>query len=206
MPGAGARAYPDLPTPSRAMITSLPNLLTLSRIVSIPVLAGVFLFVPPPLGPWLAFALYVVACATDFLDGYIARSRQLQSSLGRLLDPIADKLFVAAVIFLLVAAQEVTGLSILAAAIILCREIVVSGLREFLAALNVGLPVSRLSKWKTGIQMAAMGILLIGGAGPAGTQALGIAGLWLAAALTVVTGWNYFRVGLRHVAAAGRGS
>jgi cardiolipin synthase (CMP-forming) len=192
--------------PTRAMITSLPNMLTLSRIVFIPVLAGVFLFVAPPLGQWLAFALYAAACATDFLDGYFARSRQLQSSLGRLLDPIADKLFVAAVIFLLVAAQEVTGLSILAAAIILCREIVVSGLREFLAALNVGLPVSRLSKWKTGIQMVAMGILLIGDAGPAGTAEVGIAGLWLAALLTVVTGWNYFRVGLRHVAAAGRNS
>ncbi|MBM3541702.1 MAG: CDP-diacylglycerol--glycerol-3-phosphate 3-phosphatidyltransferase [Alphaproteobacteria bacterium] len=181
------------------MITSLPNLLTLSRIAAIPVLALLFLL-PAPAGPWLALAVFVAAGITDYLDGHIARTRQLQSSLGRMLDPIADKLFVAAVIFVLVAADRVTGVHIVAAAVILCREIVVSGLREFLADLRVGLPVSRLSKWKTAVQMVAMGVLLIAPASPFGLSldGLGLGLLWIAAALTVATGLGYLRVGLSH--------
>ncbi len=187
------------------MITSLPNLLTLSRIAAIPVLALLFLL-PAPAGPWLALAVFVAAGITDYLDGHIARTRQLQSNLGRMLDPIADKLFVAAVIFVLVAADRVTGVHIVAAAVILCREIVVSGLREFLTELRVGLPVSRLSKWKTAVQMVAMGVLLIAPANPFGLSLdiFGLALLWIAAALTVVTGFGYLRVGLNH--ATGRAS
>jgi cardiolipin synthase len=181
------------------MIASTPNLLTLSRIAAIPVLALLFLL-PAPTGPWLALAVFVAAGITDYLDGHIARTRQLQSSLGRMLDPIADKLFVAAVIFVLVAADRVTDVHILPAAIILCREIVVSGLREFLAELRVSLPVSRLSKWKTGVQMVAMGVLLIAPAEPFGLSldVFGLTLLWAAAALTVVTGFSYLRVGLSH--------
>jgi cardiolipin synthase len=181
------------------MIASTPNLLTLSRIAAVPVLALLFLL-PAPTGPWLALAVFVAAGITDYLDGHIARTRQLQSGLGRMLDPIADKLFVAAVIFVLVAAGRVTDVHILPAAIILCREIVVSGLREFLAELRVSLPVSQLSKWKTGVQMVAMGVLLIAPAEPFGLSldVPGLTLLWAAAALTVVTGFSYLRVGLSH--------
>ena len=159
------------------MITSLPNLLTLSRIAAIPVLVALF-FVPAPTGPWLALAVFALAGVTDFLDGHIARTRQL--------------------IFLLVAFRRVEGVHIVAAAIILCREIIVSGLREFLATLQVGMPVSRLAKWKTVIQMVAMALLILGNAGPPGTETIGLIALWAAAALTLVTGYTYFRGGLRH--------
>ena len=179
------------------MITSLPNLLTLSRIAAIPVLVALF-FVPAPAGPWAALAVFALAGVTDFLDGHIARTRQLQSRLGVLLDPIADKLLVSSIIFLLVAFGRVEGPHIIPAAVILCREIIVSGLREFLATLQVGMPVSRLAKWKTAIQMVAMAFLILGNAGPPGTETVGLAALWLAAALTLVTGYTYFRSGLRH--------
>jgi cardiolipin synthase len=182
------------------MITSLPNLLTLSRIAAIPVLVALF-FVPAPAGPWLALAVFALAGITDFLDGHIARTRQLQSRLGVMLDPIADKLLVASIIFLLVAFGRVEGPHIIPAAIILCREIIVSGLREFLATLHVGMPVSRLSKWKTAIQMVAMAFLILGDAGPPGTETVGLIALWAAAALTLVTGYTYFRGGLRHATA-----
>jgi cardiolipin synthase len=182
------------------MITNLPNLLTLSRIGVIPVI-GLLLFLPAPLGPWLAALVFAAAAVTDFLDGYIARSRQQQSNLGILLDPIADKLLIAAVIFMLVAFHHVTGATIVPAAIILCREILVSGLREFLAGLHIDLPVSRLAKWKTTIQMGAMIFLLLGGATPSTLATIGAVGLWVAAVLTSVTGYDYFRRGLRHIAA-----
>lgn len=182
------------------MITSLPNMLTLSRIAAIPVLVALF-FVPAPAGPWLALGVFALAGVTDFLDGHIARTRQLQSRLGIMLDPIADKLLVSAILFLLVAFGRVEGVHIVAAAIILCREIVVSGLREFLATLQVGMPVSRLAKWKTAIQMVAMAFLILGDAGPPGTEEVGLAALWLAAALTLITGYTYFRGGLRHATA-----
>jgi cardiolipin synthase len=183
------------------MITSLPNLLTLSRIGAIPVLVALF-FVPAPTGPWLALAVFALAGVTDFLDGHIARRRQLQSRLGVMLDPIADKLLVSSIIFLLVAFGRVEGPHIIPAAVILCREIIVSGLREFLATLQVGMPVSRLSKWKTAIQMVAMAFLILGNAGPPGTEAVGLIALWVAAALTLVTGYTYFRGGLRHATIA----
>ncbi|MFO0995581.1 MAG: CDP-diacylglycerol--glycerol-3-phosphate 3-phosphatidyltransferase [Alphaproteobacteria bacterium] len=182
------------------MISNLPNILTASRIGAIPVIA-LLLFLPEPLGPWLAALAFVLAALTDFFDGYIARRRQQQSSLGVLLDPIADKLLVAAVLFMLVAFHHVTGATIVPAAIILCREILVSGLREFLAGLRIDLPVSRLAKWKTGIQMIAIIVLLLAGTTPSVLAAIGAIGLWIAAALTVITGYDYFRQGLRQIAA-----
>lgn len=180
---------------------SLPNLLTLSRIAVIPVVIGL-LYVDGALARWLACAFYAAACATDYFDGYLARLLGQISPLGRFLDPIADKLLVAAVILCLVASDQISGLAVLAALIILMREILVSGLREYLAEIQVPLPVSRLSKWKTGIQMIALGLLILASAGPATMvlQEIGEVGLWVAAILTLVTGYDYLYHGLRHIA------
>jgi cardiolipin synthase (CMP-forming) len=182
------------------MLTTLPNLLTLSRIVVIPLVVATF-YMNAPLGPWLGCALFSLAGLTDWLDGRLARAWEQQSELGRFLDPIADKLLVAAALFMLAALQRMSAVSILPALVILAREILVSGLREFLAGLRVGMPVSRLAKWKTAIQMVAIGVLLVGDAGPAEIP-LRIAGealLWLAAALTLVTGYDYLIAGLSHM-------
>ncbi|MBT3556392.1 MAG: CDP-diacylglycerol--glycerol-3-phosphate 3-phosphatidyltransferase [Rhodospirillales bacterium] len=184
------------------MYLKLPNILTYTRLISAPIVAGLF-FVPDPLGSWLAFSLYTYACVTDFLDGYLARAWHMQSALGRFLDPIADKMLVAAVIFALLAADRIAGYEVIAAGIILAREILVSGLREFLAELRVGMPVSHLAKWKTGIQMLALGFLLVGPNGPdfwgMATIQIGVVGLWMAAALTLITGFDYLYVGLKHI-------
>lgn len=183
------------------MLSSLANILTLSRIVAIPVVVG-FLFMEPPLGNWLALAAYTYACVTDFFDGYVARVWEQQSALGRFLDPIADKLLVAAVLLILVGDGTLSDLNQWAAIIILCREILVSGLREYLAELRVPVPVTRLAKYKTAVQMVAIGFLI---AGPAGdkvlphTTEIGIAGLWIAAILTLYTGFDYFRAGITHL-------
>jgi len=184
------------------MVTSLPNLLTLSRIAAIPVLV-LLLYLNEPWLRWLACALYLVACVTDYLDGYLARHRAEVSALGRFLDPIADKLLVAAVLLMLVAMGAVTGLVVLPALVILCREILVSGLREYLAELKVPLPVSGLAKWKTAIQMIALGVLIVGEAGPAAlpVQLIGEIGLWAAALLTLITGYDYLHRGLKHMLA-----
>src|SRR3989338_2507013 len=112
------------------MLTKLPNILTFSRIIAIPVLVALLLFVDDPLGSWLAFAAYTFACVTDFFDGYLARAWHQQSAFGRFLDPIADKLLVASVLLVLVGIHRFSGLTVLPAAVILCREILVSGLRE----------------------------------------------------------------------------
>jgi len=185
------------------MITSLPNLLTLSRIVAIPALIAAF-YLDSFTGNWIAFGIFAVAGITDFFDGYLARVRNEQSAMGQFLDPVADKLLIAAVLMLLVAFQRVTDLSILAAIVILCREIMVSGLREFLAEIRVGMPVSYLAKWKTTVQILAMGFLLTGTSGdillPVGwTHTIGIYLLWIAAALTMYTGYDYLRLGLQHM-------
>jgi cardiolipin synthase len=182
------------------VITNLPNLLTLSRIVVIPLLALLF-FIPGDGAKWAAMLLFAAAGLTDFLDGYFARSRRQFSRLGRFLDPVADKLLVASALFLLVAFDNITGLTILPALVILCREILVSGLREFLAGLRVRVPVSRLAKWKTAIQMVAIGFLIVDDAAPRDIPAtvIGSAGLWVAAALTLVTGYDYLRAGLRYM-------
>ncbi len=182
------------------MLTSLPNLLTLSRIAVIPVLV-LLLYLGTPAYRWIACVLFAGACVTDYLDGYLARHRSEVSALGRFLDPIADKLLVAAVLLMLVAIGGVSGLLILPALVILCREILVSGLREYLAEIRVPMPVSKLAKWKTTIQMVALGVLVVGEAGPAflPVQTVGEIGLWLAAGLTLVTGYDYLRRGLKHM-------
>jgi cardiolipin synthase len=182
------------------MITSLPNLLTLSRILIIPALVGAFFF-DPPLANWVALTLFVTAGLTDWLDGYMARMRDEVSGLGRFLDPVADKLLVASALMMLVFNGQIAGLNILPALVILCREIMVSGLREFLAEIEVSVPVSRLAKWKTGVQMVAIGFVIVGDAGwhVVPVLAIGLIGLWLAALLTLYTGYDYLRAGLRHM-------
>ena len=182
------------------MITSLPNLLTLSRIGVIPAIVALF-WIDGDLWRWVTLGLYAFACVTDFFDGYAARSMGTISNFGKFLDPVADKLLVAAVILMLVAFNHITGFAILAGLVILCREILVSGLREFLADIKIGVPVSRLAKWKTFIQMLTLGFLIVGDAAPAAIPAtlIGEVGLWIAAALTIVTGYDYLKTGLKYM-------
>lgn len=182
------------------MLFNLPNILTLSRIGAVPLIVSAFFF-DDPVASLAAFGVFVMAGITDFFDGYLARAQGLTSKLGQFLDPIADKLMIAAVIIMLVGVGRISGIHVIAAVIIMCREILVSGLREFLAQLKVSVPVTQLAKWKTTLQMVALGALILAGAGIKALPALevGIASLWLAAALTIVTGYDYLRAGLRHM-------
>jgi CDP-diacylglycerol--glycerol-3-phosphate 3-phosphatidyltransferase/cardiolipin synthase len=180
---------------------SLPNVLTYTRILAVPALAGCFLLVKSDVGRWSSLIIFFGACLTDLLDGYLARVWHQQSTLGRMLDPIADKLLVGTAILLLVYDNTIDDGTIWAALIILCREILVSGLREFLAELNVQVHVTQLTKWKTTLQMIALGFLI---AGPAGDRTLpgvshvGIVLLWVAALLTLWTGYDYLKAAIRH--------
>lgn len=192
-------------TRSRAPVswTSVPNLLTMSRIVVIPLFVASF-YLTHPLSELLGVTLFGLASITDFFDGYLARAWNQQSSFGRFLDPLADKLLVSSALLLLVAHDRIAGHAILAAVIILCREVLVSGLREFLAELQVIVHVSTLAKYKTTLQMVALWLLILGEASPAWFPGL-LAGnvlLWVAAALTIVTGVDYMIVGMRHISAA----
>jgi cardiolipin synthase len=185
---------------------SLPNLLTLSRILAVPILVFL-LWRPSPVDYAVTFVLYCIVGITDYLDGYLARAQGLTSRLGQFLDPIADKIMVAAVLMMLISSRkanpvpEIASLNIIAALIILLREIIVSGLREYLAGLQVSVPVSALAKWKTTAQLIALGALILGGAVPdqPWVHNLGIAFLWLAAALTLISGYDYLRTGLNHM-------
>ena len=180
----------------------LPNLLTYGRVLAVPVVVAC-LFAPDRASMrLLALAVFVVAGVTDFLDGYIARVWSQQSAFGRMLDPIADKLLVAASLMMLVADKTIAGWSIWAAIVILCREILVSGLREFLAELRVSVPVSAVAKWKTTLQLVALGFLIAGPAGEAlipRATAIGLVLLWISALLTLYTGWDYMRAGFKQV-------
>ncbi len=182
-------------------IWNLPNILTYGRIVAVPVVAGL-LMLGGNNARWAALAIFVLAAITDFFDGYLARKWQQQSSLGRMLDPIADKVLVAVVLLVLSADGILFGGHIWAAIIILSREVLVSGLREYLGELRVSVPVTRIAKWKTAVQLLAVGFLIAGPAGdtvvPYVTQT-GIGMLWIAAALTLYTGYDYFRAGIQHV-------
>lgn len=182
-------------------LTSLPNILTYGRIVAVPVLAGVLFFSSGDTAHWAAFAIFVAACITDWLDGYLARIWMQQSTLGRMLDPIADKLLVGVTILMLVFDGTLSGWSIWAAIIILSREILVSGLREFLAELNVKVHVTQLAKWKTTFQFIALAMLLVGPAAAKimpGVEEAGLVILWMAALLTLLTGYDYLKAGVRH--------
>ena len=204
----------------RPRLLTVPNALTLSRIVAVPLLAFWLWWPDWQLGYALAFALYCLMGITDYFDGYLARASGTVSKLGVFLDPIADKIMVAAVILVLTAQGYLRGpyvgdIHVVAGLVILVREIAVSGLREFLGGLQVSVPVSRLAKWKTTFQLVALGALILGGAvnGPPcelhlstciprpgqTIHLIGLSALWGAAILTLVTGWDYLRVGLKHM-------
>jgi cardiolipin synthase len=185
---------------------NIPNLLTYGRILAVPLILLCFYMEgrarPTDFFRWAALALYVLASITDYLDGYLARIWKQTSNIGKMLDPIADKLLVSAVLLLLAHDGTIDKYSLWAAIIILCREILVSGLREYLAGLKVSVPVTQLAKWKTTIQMISIGFLI---AGPAGEKvlpysiAIGITLLWISAIVTLYTGYDYFRAGIKHV-------
>jgi cardiolipin synthase len=196
---------------------SLPNMLTYARIAAIPVVVGCIYAQAIMDGPlwlrWVALAVFIAAGVTDFLDGYYARIWDQHSAFGRMLDPIADKLLVASCLLMLAADGIIHGWTLWAAIVILCREILVSGLREYLAALRVSVPVTKLAKWKTTVQLVAIGFLLAGEAGdqlipelvpavsqfgPVVTQT-GLLLLWISAIFTIYTGWDYFRAGIHHL-------
>ena len=191
---------------------NLPNLLTYARILAVPLIVLCFFMEgrlqSSDFARWSAFGLFAIASITDYFDGYLARIWNQTSNIGRMLDPIADKLLVASVLLLMAADGTIAGWTIWAAIIILCREILVSGLREYLAELKVSVPVTRIAKWKTTLQMFAIGFLL---AGPAGdkilpyTTEIGITLLWVAAVITMYTGYDYFRAGLKHIVGEGPG-
>lgn len=186
---------------TRSLHLSLPNVLTYGRIAAVPLMVACLFFLEGNAARWVAFAVFSSACITDWLDGYLARAWEQQSRLGRMLDPIADKLLVGTALIMLVHDNTIDGWSIWAAVVILCREILVSGLREFLAELKVPVPVSQLAKYKTTLQMVALAVLI---AGPAldkvlpGTRNAGLALLWLAALLTLYTGYDYLKAAVRH--------
>jgi len=181
---------------------AIPNLLTYGRLVAVPVVA-LFLQSPSALWQhWAALGVYTIACVTDFFDGYLARIWKQQSPLGRMLDPIADKLLVAATLLSVTANGTLSGWTVWPAIIILCRELLVSGLREYLADVKVVLPVSAIAKWKTTAQMFALGFFIAGRAGEAvlpGTIKTGDALLWVAAALTLYTAVDYVLAGWPHM-------
>jgi CDP-diacylglycerol--glycerol-3-phosphate 3-phosphatidyltransferase len=185
---------------------TLPNILTLSRIFAVPLL--VFLLWKPSWWDYgITFVLYCIVGLTDYFDGYLARAQGTVSRLGVFLDPIADKIMVAAVIVMLVSSRAssgepvIHGFHIIPALVILLREIIVSGLREFLAGLQISIPVSKLAKWKTTFQLISLGALILAGATPQWpfVHLAGLLFLWSAAALTLVTGWDYLRTGVKHM-------
>lgn len=191
------------------MLTDLPNVLTLSRIAAIPLLVAMGA-IGSPAGDLAGCIVFSAAAITDYFDGKLARSRREHSVLGRMLDPIADKLLVGAALMLLAGENRLSPLGLYPAIVIMLREILVSGLREYLAGIRVGIPVTRLAKWKTGFQMGALGILLAGrssvgmlGIGFVPVSLIGETMLWMAAALTLITGWDYLTAGWRHAAASG---
>jgi cardiolipin synthase len=199
MTGTGVRA--SATAMETKQVFNLPNNLTYGRLVAVPVVAALLLWGGNG-ARWMALLLFILAAITDFFDGYLARKWGQQSALGRMLDPIADKVLVAVILLVLAADRTISGVHIWAAIIILSREVLVSGLREFLAELRVSVPVTRVAKWKTTVQLLAVGFLI---AGPAGDKIMpyvsdfGIAGLWVAAALTLYTGYDYFKAGIGHV-------
>ena len=186
------------------MIFKIPNILTIGRIIIVPIFVFTF-FLPGFFGDLIPFFLFVAASFTDFLDGLLARLFKEESKLGELLDPIADKILVASALVLLVMNGTIKNYEVIAAIIILTREILISGLREFLAKGQISLPVSSLAKFKTFIQMFSIAILLTGGTGNKlinfqdyNAQTIGIILLWLSAFLTLYTGYEYLRKGIVH--------
>jgi cardiolipin synthase len=181
-------------------MSSLPNALTLSRIALVPLFVAAF-FLPGDGGRWVVFVLFCVGGLTDAVDGMIARRLKAETSLGRMLDPIADKLIVSAALLMLSSDRTLQGIHLIPALVILCREILVSGLREFLAGAQVSLPVTRVAKLKTVVQMVAIAALIASSASEhmlPGVTSIALFGMWVAAALTLYTGYAYLQAGLVH--------
>jgi cardiolipin synthase (CMP-forming) len=186
-------------------MTSLPNLLTLGRVALVPLFVSAF-FLPGENGRWIVFGLFLLAAITDAMDGMIARKLNAESSFGAMLDPIADKLIVSAALLMLAADSTIRGLHLIPALVILCREILVSGLREFLAGADVSLPVTRIAKLKTTVQMTAIAALIASSASEnmlPGVTMAALFGLWIASGLTFYTGFAYLQAGLRHARVVG---
>ena len=188
------------------MKLKIPNILTIGRIILVPIFIATF-YLPGALGDWIPFIIFLLASFTDFLDGLLARLYKEESKLGELLDPIADKILVAAALVLLVMNGIIKNYEVIAAIVILTREIIISGLREFLAKENdTSLPVTSLSKFKTFIQMFSIALLLLGDTGNKiinfqdyNAQTIGIILLWVSAFLTIYTGYSYLKKGINKV-------
>ena len=186
------------------MKLKIPNILTIGRIILVPFFIGAF-YLPGALGDWIPFFIFVLASFTDFLDGLLARLYKEESKLGELLDPIADKIIICSALVLLIMDDIIKDYEVVAAIIILIREILISGLREFLAKVQITMPVTNLAKYKTFIQMFAIAILLTGESGNKifnfgdyDANSLGITFLWLSAFLTVYTGYDYVKKRIHH--------
>ena len=187
---------------SPGLAWSVPNILTYGRVAAVPGVTGCLFWPEIAWMRWVALGIFIAAGISDFLDGYLARAWSQQSRLGQMLDPIADKLLVSAVLMMLVANHTIASYSLSAAIVILCREILVSGLREFLAELKVSIPVTNVAKWKTALQLGALGFLIAGPSGDEivrGVTTTGLVLLWLSALLTLYTGWDYLKAGLKEV-------
>lgn len=182
------------------MFDTLSNQLTFARLVAIPILC-LLLVVPGSISAWFAMFVFVGAAITDYFDGYYARKRAELTTLGRVLDPIADKLLVVATLVILVFNEHVNALTIVPALIIILREVAISGLREFMAERSLVIAVSKLAKWKTGVQMTAIPFLIVGDYAPSFIPAIWIGALllWAAAVLTVITAWDYWRASEEHI-------
>ena len=187
------------------MKLKIPNILTIGRIIIVPIFILTF-YLPGALGDWIPFFIFVLASFSDFLDGLLARLYKEESKLGELLDPIADKIIVASALVLLVMKGTIINYEVIAAIIILTREILISGLREFLAKVQVSMPVTGLAKFKTFIQMFAIAILLTGESGnnlinfqDYNAHTIGLIFLWMSAFLTLYTGYDYVKKGIDHV-------
>lgn len=179
----------------------LPNILTVGRLLLLPFLV-IMMMTGTAWASWTALALYTISCITDWLDGFIARRMNLQSSFGTFLDPIADKIFILTVLLTLIANDTLRGIWITPVLLILAREFLIAGLREFLGPKNIQVPVSNLGKWKTTIQMVALGFLVVGEYGDTVlpyTVEIGQIGLLAAMALTIQTGWDYLKTGIKHL-------
>ncbi len=187
-------------TPTRRL--NWPNMLTYARIAAVPLIVLLMEWPGDKTLRWSALAVFIIAAVTDYFDGYLARAWSQQTTMGRMLDPIADKLLVAACLLMVVADGTVKGWWVWAAVIILCREILVSGLREFLVELRVSVPVSRIAKWKTVMQLVAIGFLIAAPVSEPAMPGAATFGLWLlvvAAILTLYTGFDYFKAGVTHL-------
>ena len=185
------------------MIWTLPNLLTIGRVAIVPVIVAL-LFMPSEVARWLAAGMFVAAAITDWFDGWLARLRDQTSAFGQFLDPIADKILVISVLIMLVADGTMGQAHVIAALLIVGREILVAGLREFLAGAAVNIPVTFLAKCKTTLQLVATVVLMIAPMTGAVVEATGLVLVWAAAAATVITGWDYMSRGLVHINARER--